>query len=141
MKSPLWILTVLLPLVTELAAASPTANPDSDSLDSFEEFEERDMEDRRVKADPCRYNKDYWYYKYPCDSSDKEKGKAGAQFDASCKYKSVNSDTESSCIQKAETDLGFRKWYKTSKGWVRDSDKPPKCSECLVFYVFRTCSI
>jgi hypothetical protein len=106
MKSPLWILTVLLPLVTELAAASPTPNPDSDSLDSFEEFEERDLEDRRVKADPCRYNKDYWYYKYPCDSSDKEKGKAGALFDASCKYK---------------------KWYKTSKGWVRDSEKPPKC--------------
>ncbi|KAK9860900.1 hypothetical protein MYU51_006279 [Penicillium brevicompactum] len=53
MKSPLWLLTVLLPLATELAAASPAANPDPDSLESLEsfddanEFEERDLEDRQ----------------------------------------------------------------------------------------------
>ncbi|KAJ5357985.1 hypothetical protein N7541_005143 [Penicillium brevicompactum] len=97
MKSPLWLLTVLLPLATELAAASPAANPDPDSLESLEsfddanEFEERDLEDRQGgsrQGNKCRINRPYWYYKYPCDSSDRTgQARVGSQFSATCRYK------------------------------------------------------
>lgn len=89
MKSPIWFLTVLLPLATELAAASPAVDPDLDSLDSFDsvgEFEARDLEDRQ--GNRCRINRPYSYWKYPCDSSDRTgQATVGSQFSATCRYK------------------------------------------------------
>jgi hypothetical protein len=88
MKSPLYLLTILLPLATELAAASPSANPD---VDSFDEIEERDLEDRQGGGrNRCRIERPYSYWKYPCDSSDRTgRANRGDQFSATCKYRQV----------------------------------------------------
>ncbi|CAI7616610.1 unnamed protein product, partial [Penicillium discolor] len=91
MKSPIYLLTVLLPLASALAAAPP-ADPDPDDFDSvqeFQEFEERDLDDRQFKG-PCRVNKPYFYWKYPCDSSDRiGRQNVGGQFTATCSYRQV----------------------------------------------------
>ncbi|KAL3413967.1 uncharacterized protein AFUA_3G13755 [Aspergillus fumigatus Af293] len=59
MKSPLYILTVLLPL----ALAIPAAEPD-DGADSLEARRDRNR-------DRCSKNSQIPYYRYPCDGSDK----------------------------------------------------------------------
>lgn len=89
MKSPLYILTILLPLLTELAFASPTAD-----IEDIDILEERDRGDHRGdfkgggSGNPCRVFKPYWYYKYPCESSDKlGRENQGSTFTATCKYK------------------------------------------------------
>ncbi|KAJ6029488.1 hypothetical protein N7460_004067 [Penicillium canescens] len=132
MKSPLYILTFLLPLATELVSASPTAEPDFDALE--------------MRAgggggsgggsggggsgggsggggggsggggggggsgggkNPCRIDHNYWYWRYPCDQSDRTtEAHSGDKFSASCWYKN---------------------WYKTDKGWAHNFDKPSKC--------------
>lgn len=87
MKSPLYILTILLPLATELAVASPTGDVgDSDVL------EERDGGGGGGKfpgkSNGCRVNKQYWYYKYPCENSEKfGRENQGGTFTATCRYK------------------------------------------------------
>lgn len=86
MKSPLYILAVLLPLATELALASPTAEPDE--FDSLEERAGGGGGGHGSSQNPCRVKHQYYYMKYPCDSSDR-KGQEfpGGQFSASCRYK------------------------------------------------------
>ena len=59
MKSPLYILTVLLPL----ALAIPAAEPD-DGADSLEARRDRNR-------DRCSKNSQIPYYRYTCDGSDK----------------------------------------------------------------------
>lgn len=93
MKSPLYILAVLLPLATELALGSPTAEAE------FEELEERGRGGQKNWDDhngwdhdrnPCEVKRSYPYYKYPCDSSvTTGMSQVGAIFTPSCKYQSV----------------------------------------------------
>ncbi|CEJ57929.1 hypothetical protein PMG11_06604 [Penicillium brasilianum] len=97
MKSPLYVLAVLLPLATQLVAASPTAE--------FDEFES--LEDRQGGSNSCKIRTGFSYRKYPCDSSDIiGRENPGGQWQATCRYKN---------------------FYKTKKGWVRSSDKPKAC--------------
>ncbi|KAJ5122651.1 hypothetical protein N7448_003785 [Penicillium atrosanguineum] len=120
MKSPLYILAVLLPLANELALASPTAEPVD--FDALEERNGGGGGGGHGKGDfnnPCRIRNQYWYWKYPCDSSDR-KGQAfpGGQFSASCRYKN---------------------WYQTQNGWVRNSDKPQGCSMFFFIRLSKLC--
>ncbi|OQD84713.1 hypothetical protein PENANT_c012G03459 [Penicillium antarcticum] len=99
MKNPLYILTILLPLATELVTASPAAEPEFDDL--------QDRANGGGGGNRCRINHKYWYWKYPCDQSDRTTQQSrGDQWNAICRYKN---------------------WYKTNKGWAHDFDKPPNC--------------
>ncbi|GFF71201.1 hypothetical protein IFM61392_08668 [Aspergillus lentulus] len=108
MKSPLYILTVLLPL----ALAIPAAEPDV-GAESVEERDNRnghghDHDHDRDRNDRCSKNSQIPYYRYPCDSSDRL-GSYGnnRHVDYICKYNG---------------------WYRTGNGWwVRGSDKPSNC--------------
>ncbi|KAE8395622.1 hypothetical protein BDV23DRAFT_178667 [Aspergillus alliaceus] len=94
MKSPLYILTALLPLAVQVAQATPVAESDAD--DSI--IEERSN---------CKVKHGFDYWKYPCDSSDRTgHANKGDNVDFQCRY---------------------RNWYKTPRGWVRQSDKPSSC--------------
>ncbi|CAG8018243.1 unnamed protein product [Penicillium olsonii] len=118
MKSPMYLLAVLLPLVTELAVASPTADPEPD----FEALEERgrgndhdhDWDDRHGWHDrnPCEVRRSYPYYKYPCGSSPTTgMSQVGATFTPSCRYEHGKSGV----------------WFLAPKGWVKETDKPRGC--------------
>ncbi|PIG86574.1 hypothetical protein AARAC_002066 [Aspergillus arachidicola] len=97
MKSPIYLLTALLPLTLPLANATPTAEPDD--LD----VEGSVLEDR----DNCKVDRGFNYYKYPCDSSDiTGRANRGDNVNFQCRY---------------------RNWYKTPKGWVKQNDKPRNC--------------
>ncbi|GFF46763.1 hypothetical protein IFM58399_07881 [Aspergillus lentulus] len=110
MKSPLYILTVLLPL----ALAIPAAEPDV-GAESVEERDNRnghghghDHDHDRGRNDRCSKNSQIPYYRYPCDSSDRL-GSYGSNrhVDYICKYNG---------------------WYRTGNSWwVRGSDKPSNC--------------
>ncbi|KAJ5784186.1 uncharacterized protein N7503_009398 [Penicillium pulvis] len=87
MKSPLYLLTILLPLATEIVVASPTANfEDSDILEERDRGGGGKVGD---KSNACRIQHPYWYWKYPCDSSDKfgSRENTGGQWNAICRYK------------------------------------------------------
>lgn len=91
MKSPCYILSVLLPLATQLAIATPVADPDFDSL------EERGGNDKDYgdhgwgNKNVCEVKRTYPYYKYPCDSSPTNgTSLLGATFSPFCKYQSVS---------------------------------------------------
>jgi hypothetical protein len=102
MKSPLYILTVLLPLALAIPAAEPDVGAES--------IEERDnRNDNNKQTDRCRKNSQIWYYRYPCDSSDRLGSYRNNQHvDYICKYKG---------------------WYKTGNSWwVKGSDKPSNCN-------------
>ncbi|KAK9847474.1 hypothetical protein MYU51_018721 [Penicillium brevicompactum] len=113
MKSPLYMLAILLPLI---AAATPIADPEAD----FEELEERDRGDGRDGGrngggrdrDECKVKRSYPYYKYPCNSSPRIAfSQVGATFTSSCRYQNGDSGV----------------WYQTPRGWVKDQDKPRRC--------------
>jgi hypothetical protein len=75
MRSPLYLLTALLPL---LAQASPT--PEGEDFDDSV-IEERDF---------CRVQKSFQYWKYPCSSSDTTgHANQGDTVHFICKYKYV----------------------------------------------------
>jgi hypothetical protein len=97
---PSYILTMLLPLATQLAMANPTAEGDHHY-------------DNDSKGNPCEVKYPYPYYKYPCNSAP-ENGTSllGATFTSYCKY------------QNGE-DSGT--WFSTPRGWVKEDDKPRKC--------------
>ena len=61
MKSPIYLLTALLPLTLPLVNATPTAEPDD-----IEEVDGSVLENR----DNCRVERPFAYRRYPCDSSD-----------------------------------------------------------------------
>jgi len=86
MKSPLYLLTILLPLATELTFASPIA--DVEDTDILEERDRGSDHGGFSSGKSCRVFKPYWYYKYPCESSDKlGRENEGGTFTATCKYK------------------------------------------------------
>ncbi|CAI7666285.1 unnamed protein product [Penicillium manginii] len=114
MKSPVFILTALLPLATQVALANPIADADSS-------LEERGGGggnwngggknwggDHQRPQDWCKVKKTYWYHKYPCDESGTVgKSNVGDTFAPVCKYQN---------------------WYKNSKGWwVKEDNKPYRC--------------
>jgi hypothetical protein len=94
MKSPIYILAVLLPLATELATASPVAEPDFDALEERGGKKEHDWDKNwddhhgwDHNKNPCEVKRSYPYYKYPCDSSPTTgMSQVGAIFTPSCKY-------------------------------------------------------
>ncbi|KAJ5220594.1 uncharacterized protein N7469_009481 [Penicillium citrinum] len=109
MKSPLYLLTILLPLATELAFASPTADVEDTDI-----LEERDRGGDRGGfngGNPCKVFKPYWYYKYPCESSGKlGQENQGGTFTATCKYSNNGNN-----------------WYKTKRGWTQGFNRPQRC--------------
>lgn len=96
MKSPIVILTALLPLATQMALANPVAAADSDfSLeerggDGHWKNGDKNWGDHNKDWDPkdwCKVKKTYWYHKYPCDSSGTVgESKVGDTFAPVCKY-------------------------------------------------------
>jgi hypothetical protein len=74
MKSPLYLLTALLPLT--LAIPSADADVENESLEE------------RNGGDKCRSSQSIPYYRYPCDSSDKLGSyPSNKHVDYICKYK------------------------------------------------------
>lgn len=92
MKSCIYMLTALLPLASQVAMASPVAEPGDSSL------EERGNgwgnrngnghdHDHERPEDYCKIQKPYSYHKYPCDSSDiVGQSNVGDNFAPVCKY-------------------------------------------------------
>ncbi|KAJ5308990.1 hypothetical protein PENANT_c020G00327 [Penicillium antarcticum] len=113
MKSPIYILTALLPIAVQVAVAAPSAEPADD-------LEERGNggghgghggdrgHDREHDRDYCVVKKPYSYHKYPCMSSGiVGESKVGDKFQPVCKYQD---------------------WYQNSKGWwVQEGYKPYRC--------------
>jgi hypothetical protein len=92
MKSPVYILAVLLPLATELALATPVAESNFDALEERGKGKEKDWQDWGNHhgwdgKDPCEVKRTYPYYKYPCSSSPSNgTSLLGAIFKSYCKY-------------------------------------------------------
>jgi hypothetical protein len=87
MKSPSYILAVLLPFASQLAAATPTVERDFDSLQNRGNDkgygDHHGYEDQNV----CEVKYPYPYYKYPCSSSPSNGTSIlGATFTSFCKY-------------------------------------------------------
>lgn len=94
MKSPIYILAIILPLATEVAIGSPVAEPHSVAVDERGQGKNKDWDkewdDRHGwdhQKNPCEVQRSYPYYKYPCDSSPSTgMSQVGAIFTPSCKY-------------------------------------------------------
>jgi hypothetical protein len=95
MKSPFYILAVLLPLATDLALATPVADPNSDSLEERHRGNDKGYKDHHEYEDHhgngdenvCEVKYPYPYYKYPCNSSPTNgTSTLGATFTSFCKY-------------------------------------------------------
>ncbi|KAL3455741.1 hypothetical protein BJX64DRAFT_294741 [Aspergillus heterothallicus] len=102
MKSPIYLLTALLPLT--LAFPSAEADPDVEDLDADADgfLEER-------APNNCKYTNGGWYYKYPVIQGAKYNQGGNAQF--SCKSKDGD-------------------WWKTNNGWWVSGDKmSPGCKK------------
>lgn len=92
MKSPLYVLAVLLPLATELALGSPTPETEFESLEERGRGGDKDWDGHPGWHDnnPCEVKRSYPYYKYPCDSSvTTGMSQVGATFMPSCRYQLV----------------------------------------------------
>lgn len=84
MKSPIYILSCLLPLAAQIAHASPTPE---DAEDAAQLVEERDDIEAR---DVCRLNRGdhFLYRKYPCgDSPVTGRANQGDFVNFDCRYK------------------------------------------------------
>lgn len=97
MKSAFYIIVALLPLATQLAAATPVAEPQFDSLEErggdnhkgYDKYHGHDDKDYHGHDDKnvCEVKRTYPYYKYPCDSSPSNgTSLMGATFTSFCKY-------------------------------------------------------
>ena len=95
MKSPFYILAVILPLATDLALATPAADPNSDSLverhrgddKGYKNHNEYDDHHGYGEKNVCEVKYPYPYYKYPCNSSPTNgTSLLGATFTSYCKY-------------------------------------------------------
>lgn len=93
MKSPIFILSALLPLATQVARANPdAAASDSSSLKErgkghWEDGDKNWGGEHERPEDWCKVNKTYWYHKYPCDSSGTVgQSSVGDTFAPVCKY-------------------------------------------------------
>ncbi|KAE8396935.1 hypothetical protein BDV37DRAFT_289856 [Aspergillus pseudonomiae] len=76
MKSPIYLLTALLPLSISLVNAAPSAEP--------EDIEDSGLEER----DTCRVERRFDYFKYPCQSSDRTgSANRGDEVNFDCKYR------------------------------------------------------
>ena len=90
MKSPIYILTAMLPFAVQVAVAVPTAEAADDSLEERgngngggHRWGNNGDHDR----DPCVVQKTYWYHKYPCVSSGTVgESKVGDKFQPVCNY-------------------------------------------------------
>lgn len=86
MKSPIYILSILLPFAAQVAEASPVAESDIDSLEARNK--DKDHHGGRPPWNPCEVKDSYPYYKYPChDSPETGNSIVGATFTSSCKYR------------------------------------------------------
>ncbi|KAJ6163863.1 hypothetical protein N7497_003842 [Penicillium chrysogenum] len=121
MKSPFYILAVVLPLATDLALATPVADPNSDSLGERHRGNDKGYKDHHEYDDHhgygdenvCEVKYPYPYYKYPCNSSPTNgTSTLGATFTSFCKYQNGDSGI----------------WYSAPKGWVKQDDKPRRCA-------------
>ncbi|OQE14026.1 hypothetical protein PENFLA_c041G05709 [Penicillium flavigenum] len=117
MKPPFYILAALLPLATDLALATPVADPNSDSLEErhrgnnkgYKDHHEYDVHYGYGDENVCEVKYPYPYYKYPCNSSPTNgTSTLGATFTSFCKYQNGDSGI----------------WYSAPKGWVKEGDKP-----------------
>ncbi|KAJ6104416.1 hypothetical protein N7523_010736 [Penicillium sp. IBT 18751x] len=117
MKSFIYIIATILPLASQVAMASPVAEPGDISLEerggggggnAWGNGHGNDHDHQRPE-DYCKVQKTYWYRKYPCDSSDVVgQSYMGETFAPVCKYQN---------------------WYKNSKGWwVKEDYKPYQCN-------------
>lgn len=89
MKSASYILVALLSLATQLAAATPAAEPHFDSLEGRGGGNHKGYENHHGYDDKnvCEVEQTYPYYKYPCDSSPSNgTSLLGATFTSFCKY-------------------------------------------------------
>lgn len=89
MKSPSYIFAMLFPLAMQLAAATPTAEPDFNSLEERNKGNDRDYKNYHGydNQNVCEVKYPYPYYKYPCDSSPSNgTSLLGATFTSFCKY-------------------------------------------------------
>ncbi|KAJ6018908.1 hypothetical protein N7499_009915 [Penicillium canescens] len=114
MKSPSYILVALLPLASQLTAATPVAEPHFDSLEERGGGNDKGYGDHRGYGDTnvCEVKRTYPYYKYPCDSSPSNgTSLLGATFTSFCKYQNSDSGV----------------WYSAPRGWVKEEDKPRRC--------------
>ncbi|KAJ5128679.1 hypothetical protein N7526_006845 [Penicillium atrosanguineum] len=121
MKSFIYIITAILPLASQMAMASPVAEPDEFSLkergnggngwgNEHGNGHDRDHGNYHQRPeDFCKVQKTYWYHKYPCDSSETVgESNVGDTFAPVCKYQN---------------------WYQNSKGWwVKEDYKPWQCN-------------
>ncbi|KAJ5656421.1 hypothetical protein N7507_008371 [Penicillium longicatenatum] len=124
MKSPSYILAVLLPFASQLAVASPAGERDFDSLETrgnakgykgdhgYDNHHGYDNDNDYDNQNPCEVKYPYPYYKYPCNSSPSNgTSTLGATFTSFCKYQNGDSGV----------------WYSAPRGWVKEDDKPRKC--------------
>ncbi|KAJ5311438.1 hypothetical protein N7476_007298 [Penicillium atrosanguineum] len=99
MKSFIYIITAILPLASQMAMASPVAEPDEFSLkergnggngwgNEHGNGHDRDHGNYHQRPeDFCKVQKTYWYHKYPCDSSETVgESNVGDTFAPVCKY-------------------------------------------------------
>lgn len=93
MKSPSYILAVLLPFASQLAAATPTVERDFDSLENrgndkgYGDHHGYDNHHGYGNQNVCEVKYPYPYYKYPCNSSPSNgTSTLGATFTSFCKY-------------------------------------------------------
>lgn len=92
MKSIIYIITTILPLASQVAMASPVAEPDDSSLEErgngWGNGHGNDHDhDHQPPENNCKVQKTYWYRKYPCDSSDVVgQSNVGDIFAPVCKY-------------------------------------------------------
>ena len=87
----MYILAVLLPLATELALATPVAEPgfDLEERGPGNDKDRHDWDNHHGwdKHNPCEVKRTYPYYKYPCSSSPTTgRSTQGSIFTSSCKY-------------------------------------------------------
>jgi hypothetical protein len=114
MKSPLYLLTALLPLT--LAIPSADAEVENESLEE------------RSNGNNCRSSQSIPYYRYPCDSSDKLGSyQSNKNVDYICKYKwgiPILLVYKGDIFTKPN-----RGWYKTGNNWwVKENYRPRGCS-------------
>lgn len=85
MKSPIYFLAALLPLVSQVALANPVA--DAKDVNLEERGDDHWGQHKHHPDNQCKVKKPYWYHKYPCDSSEKGgESKVGDIFAPVCKY-------------------------------------------------------
>ncbi|KAJ5933080.1 hypothetical protein N7516_007569 [Penicillium verrucosum] len=114
MKWSSYTLVALLPLATQLAIATPVADPYPDAIEERGGGKHKGYEKDHGydNKNVCEVKQTYPYYKYPCDSSPSNgTSLLGATFTSFCRYQNADSGV----------------WYSAPRGWVKEEDKPRRC--------------